>query len=229
MAKTRKPKPTKKLAKKAPAKKAPAKKAPAKARLMSSAEIRLKNTQAQLNKEIRKAEKEIAKLRDKTGGNLDKRIKEKGRARSRKAKTILNEEANKLTKLVTKLKETTLERQIISKGAYKPKTSNANKLKGREATKPKKGIRTINSFLAWKRNECLEDVLQPSKIYGVKVVSVDGISREEDAPAIIDLIDSIFNNMQSEDLCTAKINLATGDIMLEVKLGGNKKEEDEES
>ena len=225
MAKNRKPKTTKKLAKKAPAKKAPAK-----ARLMSSAEIRLKNKQAKLNKEISDAKATLLRIRLKSKGDLDKKIILGKGGGLKKAKTFLNEEANKITKLVKELNEVTIERQIISKGAYKPKTSNLRPLIERKAKAPKKGIRTINSYLAWKRTECIKDLLENDKIFDVKVVSVENLKIDTHTFEIIDIIDGIFNYMQSDDICIAKINLATGNIMLEVKLGGNlKNDKDEES
>jgi hypothetical protein len=230
MAKERKKQVKKAVAKKAPAKKAVAKKAPAKARAMSSAEIRLKNKQAQLNKKINESKDLLIRIRLKSKGDLDKKIILGKGGGQKKAKTFLNEEANKITKLIKELNEVTLERQIISNGTYKPKTSNLRPLIERQYKAPKKGIRTINSYLAWKRTECIKDLLENEKIYGVKVKSIENLSVETETFEIIDLIDGIFNYMQSDDICIAKLNLATGDVSLQVKLGGNEKiDENEDS
>lgn len=214
-------------------KKAVAKKAPAKARAMSSAEIRLKNEQAKLNKEIKKAEKAIDKIRALSDGNPDKKILEAGRKHKRKAKTAINAVANTITKLRTQLSETTLSRQIISKGAYKPKTSNVNPLdKMQKASSAKRGVRTIGTYLAWMRNDAVRDLLENNTIFKTKVKTIDGNSPSKDMDKILNSIDGTFNFMNSSDILIAKIDLKTGAIFFEIKIGGYnplEESEDEES
>ena len=188
-------------------------KAPAKARLMSSAEIRLKNKQATLKREIRLYEKEIEKLREKVGGDVDKRIKEKGR-RARKVKTIINEKAGKITKLMTAYRETTAERQIVSKGKYKTKSKSITETLP-EPSKVKRGVRKIGEYLAWMRNDLLSEIVERDTIYKVKITTIAGRDRDTEMFEILSEVDDIFNAMVSDDMLIAKINLATGAVFFE--------------
>jgi hypothetical protein len=214
-------------AKKTPVKKSPAKKSPSanKSRKMSPAEIRLKNKQASINKVISQNMKVIEDLNKKHGVDLDKFVKVKGEKKKKKVKTLINEALNKVTKARKEQIETTIERQIVSRGAYKPKTSN-KPVEIPEKTAPKKGIRTIGTYHPWQRTEYVKDLFAKSH-FGTEVTEVDEIDPTLDMDILLDKSDKGIGSIDSTSVLILKINTETGKVFTEKSIGvyGNEKEE----
>lgn len=221
-------------AKKSPSKKSGAKKSPAqvktpakKSRVMSAQEVRLKNKQASINKVISDNMKVIADLNAKHGTDLDKFIKVKGQTKKRKVKTIINEALNKVTKARKEQAETTIERQIVSKGAYKPKTTN-KPVQIAEKTPAKKGVRTIGTYHPWERTEYVKDIFSSSH-FGVDVTDVDGVDISTDIEELLNQSDKGISSLESGDVLILKIDTKTGRMFTEksTNVYGSNEEEEE--
>jgi hypothetical protein len=218
---------------KKPAKSTPAPKKAVKTTKISKAEASIKNRQQYVNKEVTKAKKLIESIKKQAKGNLNKVIKTKG-GKPRKAKTIINEALNIITQSQPELKDLREARKKITKGRYKPRST--NKEKEIPEVKRTKGTRTLGQYHPWQRNDAFDELYSNSsfelfkdgKKKDVEVNTVFGKDRNRDADAWIDELDDTFIGLDSTDVVHIKINTSTGDIFAEVSRGAYGPDSEEE-
>ena len=178
---------------------------------ISKEETSLKNKQAYRARKIKAIDKEIEKLTDSAKGNLDKFIKEKGRARKRKLSTIINEKRNTQRKEVKELKKLTKERVKVTGKRYKPKKDAFNSLGGE--TKAKKGILTIGHFLAWEYNSAFEIVFKKGTFFNKDILKFNSIWIDTDFDKAVQNMQTIFANMDSADIVILKLETAENNVI----------------
>lgn len=191
---------------------------------LTKAEISIKNRQQYVNKEVTKAKKLIERITKQAAGNLNKVIKIKGQ-KPRKAKTIINEALNIVTQSQPELKDLVNARKKVSKGRYKPRST--NKEKEIPAVRRTKGTRTLGQYHPWQRNDAFDELYSTSefelftggKKKTVEVNKIFGKDRARDADGWINELDGNFTGLGSGDVVHIKIDTSTGDIFAEVARG----------